>query len=76
MSSSTKRYQCLLINENTEASDIKVLLESCESYMLSRKDAQSIVDEVCSAINDWQRIATENQIPIKVIVGYAERWKK
>lgn len=72
---STKRYQCLLINENTEASDIKVLLDACESYMLNRNDAQSIVDEVSSTVNDWQRIATENQIPAKMLEGYADRWK-
>lgn len=72
---STKRYQCLLINENTEASDIKLLLDACGSYMLIHKDAQSIIDEVSSTINDWQRIATENQIPTKVLDGYGERWK-
>jgi serine/threonine-protein kinase HipA len=72
---STKCYQCLLINENTEASDIKVLLDSCESYMLSHKDAQSIIDEVSNIINDWLRIATENQIPIKMLEEYSKRWK-
>lgn len=72
---STKRYQCLLINENTETSDIKALLDACESYMLSRKDAQNIVDEVSSTINDWQRIATENQIPNRVLERFSEKFR-
>lgn len=71
---STKRYQCLLINENTETSDINVLLDSCQSYMLSHKEASIIVEEVSSIIHDWQRIATENQIPIKELDGYVPRW--
>ncbi len=72
---STKRYQCLLINENTEASDIKILFDSCESYMLGRNDAQYIIDEVSCVINDWQRIAIESLVPIKVLEEYADRWK-
>jgi serine/threonine-protein kinase HipA len=34
---STKTHQCLLINENTELSDINALRDSCESYMLDRE---------------------------------------
>ncbi len=71
---STKTHQCLLINENTELSDINVLRDSCESYMLDRGDASDIINEVICAINDWQRVATENQIPVKVLEQYNDRW--
>jgi len=73
---SASTHQCLLINENTEASDIQVLLDSCESYMLDHNDAATIINEVAATINDWQRIATENHIPFRILQSYAERWKQ
>lgn len=71
---STKTHQCLLINENTELSDINALQDSCESYMLDRKDASDIIDEVVGTIRDWRKVATENQIPVKVLEQYDDRW--
>ena len=71
---STKTHQCLLINENTELSDINALRDSCESYMLDRGDASDIINEVINVISDWQRVATENQIPVKVLEQYEDRW--
>ena len=71
---STKTHQCLLINENTELSDINALRDSCESYMLGRGDASDIINEVTSVISDWQRVATENQIPIRVLEQYDDKW--
>ena len=70
----TKIHQCLLINENTELSDINALRDSSESYMLDRGDASDIINEVTSVISDWQRVATENQIPVKVLEQYEDRW--
>ena len=71
---STKTHQCLLINENTELSDINALRDSCESYMISREDASDIIHEVTGVIRDWQKVATENQIPIKILEQYNGRW--
>jgi len=73
---SASTHQCLLINENTEASDIQALLDSCESYMLDHNDAAAITNEVAATINDWQRIATENHIPFRILQSYAERWEQ
>lgn len=71
---STKTHQCLLINENTELSDINALRDSCESYMLDRGDASDIINEVINVISDWQRVATENQILIRVLEQYDDKW--
>jgi serine/threonine-protein kinase HipA len=73
---STKMNQCLLINENTEQSDINTLRDSCESYMLDHNEASAIIDEVADAIKDWQKTATENQIPLRLLQQYAARWKQ
>jgi serine/threonine-protein kinase HipA len=71
---STKTHQCLLINENTELSDINALQNSCESYMLSLEDASDIIHEVTGVIRDWQKVATENQIPVRILEQYQDRW--
>src|SRR5574344_1676760 len=71
---STQTYQCLLINEDTESSDINVLKDSCESYMLDAAEASDIISHVKDTIRDWQRIATENQIPVRVLEQYDDRW--
>ena len=71
---STKAQQCLLINENTELSHIKALRDSCESYMISREDASDIILEVTDAIRDWQKTATDNQIPVRMLEHYHNRW--
>jgi serine/threonine-protein kinase HipA len=73
---STKTHQCLLINENTELSDINALQDSCESYMLSREDASDIIHEVTGVIKDWEKIALENQIPVSILEQYQDRWTK
>ncbi len=71
---STKAHQCLLINQNTELSDINVLRDSCESYMLDRVDASDIIHEVTGVIINWQKVATENQIPVRILEQYQNRW--
>lgn len=73
---STSKYQSLLINDKTEDSDIDILLESSESYMLNHNDAASIINEVANVVKDWQRIATQNQIPLGVLERYSSRWNK
>lgn len=72
---SIRTYQSLLINEDSELSNIDILRDSCESYMLNRIAASNIISEVTSAIHDWQRIAIENQIPVKVLEQYSKRWE-
>ena len=71
---SNKSHQCLLINENTELSDIQSLRNSCESYMLDSDEASDIIKEVEDTIKDWRNTASENNIPISVLESYAVRW--
>ena len=51
-------YQSLLINSNTNKSDLKELLHSCEEYMLQKHIAQQIISEVLNAVKDWQSLAS------------------
>jgi len=71
---SMSRSQCLLINENTEAADIGILRDSCESYMLDRKDAEDIISEVSDTIRDWRNVAKANGISSRPLEAYSSRW--
>ena len=70
----TKTHQRLLIDQYTEESDINALLGACESYMLERKEAGEIIEEVRSAIRDWRNTATRLQISFKTLETYSKRW--
>ena len=69
-----KFYQCLLIDQYTEQSDVTSLLSASENYMLEQKETAEIIDEVRDAIKDWRKVATKLQIPHKVFELYCNRW--
>ena len=49
--------QSLLINSVTNESDLAILLDSCDEYMINYKDAEKIIFEVKSAVAKWREIA-------------------
>ena len=50
-------HQSLLINSKTNKSDLSILLNSCEEYMLTPEVAKSIINEVVVAVKDWRALA-------------------
>ena len=52
-----KDQQNLLINSKTNKSDLSILLNSCEEYMLAPEVAKSIINEVVEAVKDWRALA-------------------
>ena len=52
------REQSLLIYAETAESSLDILLQSHEDYMLTRKTAVLIIDEVKTAMLSWNHIAT------------------
>ena len=54
----TNEYQSLLINSSTNKSDLNLLLESSEEYMIGKDEATKIIGEVTNAIKGWRRMAT------------------
>ena len=56
-------YQSLLINSKTNKSDLSVLLDSCEEYMLTSEVAQCIINEVVGAVLEWRTLANRLGIP-------------
>ena len=53
----TNEYQSLLINSSTNKSDLNLLLESSEEYMIGKDETTKIIGEVTNAIKGWRRMA-------------------
>ena len=51
------KYQSLLINSTTNESNLQILYDSCEEYMISKAEARTIIDEVINGVSKWQSIA-------------------
>ena len=50
-------HQSLLINSKTNKSDLSILLDSCDEYMLTYEVAKGIIDEVIVAVKGWRTLA-------------------
>lgn len=51
-------YQSILINSTTNESNLQILLDSSEQYMINRNDAEKIIDEVVGSLQQWKSLAT------------------
>ena len=54
-----KDHQNLLINSKTNKSDLSILLNSCEEYMLAPELAKGIINEVVVTVKDWRTLANK-----------------
>lgn len=52
-------HHAILINEETDESDLDILLDSHESYMLDKKTAVSIVSDVVRSMRNWEKTARQ-----------------
>lgn len=59
MNPTLNSHQSLLINSRTNVSDLSVLVNSCDEYMLTTQVAKNIINEVVEAIKDWRIIANK-----------------
>ena len=57
MNPTLSEYQSLLINSSTNESNLQILLDSSEEYMISREEALTIITEVLKGISKWQGFA-------------------
>ena len=75
MNPTLNEYQSLLINESSNKADINILLDSSESYMIKREEAEIIIQEVQAAVSQWESLATLLQIPAREMAMFKERFK-
>lgn len=50
-------HQSLLISASSNKSDLGILLDACEDYMLDAHEACRIITEVVNATREWRRLA-------------------
>lgn len=68
------RNQSLMINRSTNISDLNVLLESSEDYMLSHEKALRIIEEVKLGMKQWRKEAKRIKLPLRDIEMFAARF--
>ena len=54
MNPTTNEYQSLLITSSTNKSDLNLLLEASEEYMIGKEVAARIIGEVTDAVKGWR----------------------
>ena len=57
MNPTTNDYQSLLITSSTNKSDLNLLLDASEEYMIGKEEAAKIISEVTDAVKAWRRMA-------------------
>ena len=73
---SLNEHQSLLISSTSNESDLNILLDSCEEYILDRKQCSEIIREVVSAIKSWKTMAVKLQIPKLEMDTFSARFDK
>ena len=76
MNPTLKDYQSLLISSSSNESNLQLLLDSCEDYMLDRKQCSGIIQEVVSAVKGWKEMALRLQIPKLEMDRFRARFDK
>ncbi|MBD5278090.1 MAG: type II toxin-antitoxin system HipA family toxin [Bacteroides sp.] len=66
--------QSLLINRETNESDLNILLESAGDYMISNEKARTIINEVKSTMKSWRSEARKLGLPQRDIDMFAPRF--
>lgn len=74
MNPTLNEQQSLLISSTSNRSDLNILLNACEEYMLDEVTARRIVNEVIKAVSAWKRIANRLQIPPSEINLFSSRF--
>ena len=73
---SLNRSQSLLITENSNESNLKLLLGASENYFLSGTKAQTIIEEVLCSMDGWEQEALKLGLSISEINMFSTRFQK
>ena len=68
--------QSLLINSVTNESDMNILLDSCEEYMINSLAAERIISEVIAAVGKWRKVAVKLGIASREIDMFEQVYNK
>lgn len=68
--------QSLLISSSSCESNLNILLDACEEYMLTKEIATKIINEVVDTIKGWRPLATRLGIAKREMDMFAPRFEK
>ena len=68
--------QALKINSNTNQADLNILLDSSDEYMIGRKEAETIIEEVKSGVRQWKYIANRLGITKREMAVYEQVYQR
>lgn len=66
--------QSLLISRDSNESSLEELLAAAGDYMLSAETARRIMDEICTAMKSWRKVARQCGISSGEMERFAERF--
>ena len=69
-------YQALMINSTTNQADLNILLYSSDEYMIGRKEAETIIEEVKSGVRQWKYIANRLGITKREMAVYEQVYQR
>ncbi|MBP7497616.1 MAG: type II toxin-antitoxin system HipA family toxin [Bacteroidales bacterium] len=73
---SLNNYQSLLVSASSNESDLNLLLDSGEEYMLEKRVCKEIIQEVLSAVKEWKKIAKQVKISTSEMNRFSSRIEK
>lgn len=76
MNPTLNEQQSLLISSSSCESDLTILLDACEDYMLSKDMAVKIISEVVDTMKGWRQLAMRLQISKREIDLFAHRFDR
>ncbi len=74
MNPTLNRHQSLLINGQTDTSDIEILRTSAKDYMLTQEKADEIIRAVLKAMKNWEDTANRLKLPTRDIEMFGSRF--
>ena len=74
MNPTLNEYQSLLISNNSNKSDLNVLLQAAGDYMLNKDAAEEIIKQVLDALKGWETVATKVGLTATEMNRFRERF--
>ena len=71
---SLDKHHAILINSETDESDLDILVDSCDEYMLDKKTARGIVSDVVREMKYWEKIARDCGLSRSEVKYFSDRF--
>ncbi len=76
MNPTLNEQQSLLISSSSCDSNLHILLDACENYMLNKETATKIINNVVAAIDNWRQLAIRLGIAKREMENFSQRFER